>query len=83
MALDSFSPAARNPASVQHLEIILTVTDGEPNSYSGRYTFDVLDQDGERVQVRAGNLVPHLTAGQVTNLKAFLDTLLTKAQGAV
>lgn len=83
MATDSFSPDTRVPTSVGPVEIILTVTAGSPNDYAGRYTFDVLDADGNTVDVRNGNLVPHLTASQITAIKSFLDAMLTKAQGSV
>ena len=83
MATDSFAPAARVPTTVGPVEIILTVTAGSPNDYAGRYTFDVLDADGDHMDVRHGNLVPHLTAAQINAIKSFLDAMLTKAQGSV
>ena len=83
MARDSFAPQVRTPAAVGQVEIILTVAAGDPATYAGRYTFDVLDADGATVDVRQGDLVPHLTGGQITNIKAFLDAMLTKAQGVV
>jgi len=83
MATDSFAPSTRVPTSVETLEIILTVTSGSPNDYAGRYTFDILDATGTPVDVRNGNLTPHLTAAQVTAIKSFLDALLIKAQGSI
>ena len=80
---DSFDPIARVPTSVGPVEIILTVTPGTPNVYAGRYSFDVLDADGARMDTRNGNLTPHLTAAQVTAIKSFLDAMLVKAQGSV
>ena len=83
MARDSFAPQPVTPASVQAVEIVLRITDGTPNDYAGRYSFDVLDANGAVVDVRQGNLVPHLTAAQITATKSFLDAMLTKAQGSI
>lgn len=80
---DSFAPIARVPTSVGKVEIILEVTAGTPTVYAGRYTFDVLDAAGVRMDTRNGDLTPHLTAQQVTAIKGFLDAMLVKAQGAI
>ena len=80
---DSFAPVAVTPDRIGPLEIVFRVQAGTPNVYEGRYTFDVLDADGTIVDVRRGDLVPHMTAQQVTSIKGFLDTMLTKAQGAI
>jgi len=48
-----------------------------------RYSFDVLDADGAIMDVRSGNVVPHLTGAQITAIKGFLDAMLTKAQGVI
>jgi len=81
--LNSFAPTQQIPAAVKSVEIVLRVMAGTPNDYAGRYSFDVLDASGIIVQVREGNLVPHLTPTQAISIKGFLDTILTKAQGAV
>lgn len=45
------------------------------------YVVDVLDASGERIDYNAerGNLEPLLTANQVTQLKAFMTAMRTKA----
>jgi hypothetical protein len=83
MATDSFTPAARIPAAVKSVEIVLRITNGTPKEYAGRYSFDVLDAQDGIVEVREGNLVPHLTAAQITAIKGFLDAMLAKAKGSV
>jgi hypothetical protein len=95
---DSFAKiAARTPTTVASVEIILRVVKGTPNVYEGRYSLDVLDVDGAIMDVRSGNVVPHLmatlTAGQKTALAGcttlaqvqmlFLDFMLGKAQGII
>jgi hypothetical protein len=85
---DDFTQGTPAPVAtkVGAVEIILTVTAGEggnPNIYSGRYSFDRLTASGVIADVRQGNLLPHLTAQQVTTAKAFLDAMLAKAQGTI
>jgi len=80
---DSFDPIIHTPTTVASVEIILRVVKGTPNVYEGRYSFDVLDQDGAIMDVRSGNVVPHLTGAQITALKGFMDAMLTKAQGVI
>lgn len=80
---DSFSPIAQTTKHLDKLQIVLTVTPGTPNTYAGTYTFHILNENNEVLEPRTGNLVPHLTAGQVTAIRGFLDTMLTKAQGAL
>lgn len=81
--IDSFAPVTVVPDRVGRIEIVLGVTKGTPNVYDARYTFEVLGAAGAVAQVRSGNLVPHLTAQQITAAKAFLDAMVTKAQGAI
>lgn len=90
MASDSFAPAPPPPASeVRTVTIILTVTEavvGPPavaRQYAARYSFDQLSATGTIVDVRHGNLVPHLSPAQLTQAKAFLDAMLAKAQSSV
>lgn len=80
---DSFDVAAPDPATIGPVEIVLTVTAGTPNTYAARYSFDQKDASGAIVEVREGNLIPHLTNPQKTSIQAFLDQMLTKAQASV
>ena len=43
------------------------------------YRVEVLDQSGNLMEVKDGNLVPHLTAGQITALQDFMADMRTKA----
>jgi len=81
--LNSFAPTQQIPAAVKSVEIVLRVMAGTPNDYAGRYSFDILDASGTIVQVRGGDILPHLTTAQRTAIRGFLDATLTKAQGAI
>jgi hypothetical protein len=98
MATDSFSPTTRVATDVASEETILRVVKGTPNVHEYRYSFDVLDENGEIFDVRSGDLKPHaqgwvLTAGQKTALSncttvadvfaLIQNFLLTKANAAI
>jgi hypothetical protein len=54
-----------------------------PTEYRGGYHFEILDEEGDVFAVRQGNLTPHLTNPQKTQIVAFLDAMLAKAQGTL
>ena len=85
MAQDSFNTAtSETPTSVGPVTLKFTVwDDGGTNQYAGDYSFEIMDQNGEPMGRRRGNLVPHLTAGQQTAIMNFLDEMLTKAEGVL
>jgi len=82
---DNFNTATTDtPTSVGPVSITFVVWDeGGTNQYAGRYSFHILDQNGEEMGQRNGNLVPHLTAGQQTAIINFLDEMRTKAEGVL
>lgn len=80
---DSFSPIAQTTKHLDKLQIVLTVAPGTPNTYTGDYTFHILNDENEVLSPRTGNLVSHLTVPQLMAIKSFLDAMLTKAQGAL
>lgn len=82
---DNFDVAADPvPTAVKQVTLRFVVTDtGAGNDYSGHYRFEILDQNDNVIDNRAGNLVPHLTAGQQSAIVSFLDDMLTKAQGVI
>lgn len=81
---DSFAAAAnRAPTFVRKLVLTLVATDGSPRTYEAGYHFDVLDATSEPMSVREGNLIPHLTAQQRTQLQAFVDAMLDKAKATI
>lgn len=77
-----FDPAQpRTPTQVREATITLRVREGTPRDYAAGMRFDVLDASGAVLEVRDGNLVPELNATQVTQLRAFVDAMFSKAQG--
>lgn len=83
---DTFNQAvARTPVSISPLELTLRVepTGEGGNKYEAYYRFVLLDANGEEVEVRAGQLVDHITIAQRDAIMSFLDSMLTKAQGVL
>ncbi len=73
----------RNP-HIRDIEITLirTVEEGElPESAKFRITID--DQFNSPIGHRSGDLVPHLTAGQISALQGFMDAMWAKAEEEV
>jgi hypothetical protein len=92
MPSDSFSAVPLVASQVRVLDIALRIVDavpaaGEepavPKIYSGQYSFDRLSSTGAVVDTRSGGLIQHLTPTQITQVRAFLDAMLTKAQGSI
>ena len=93
--MDSFDPpVARTASRVRAIELRLLIseddipaTESEPartdTMYNGSYHFDILDQDGEVMEVRAGELNAHLTATRRGHVKGLLDFAMDKAKGSV
>lgn len=85
MPIDSFaSIVPPSITTVNSVEVILNIysTSSGP-TYTARYGFDQLAADGSVAQVRAGNLIPHLTVAQRNAAMAFMNDVLTKARGSV
>lgn len=81
-SFDKIPPPA--PTKVTALELTFRVTEnGAGNVYGGRYQFEQLDANSVPVETREGNLIPHLTAAQATQIRAFLDAMLLKAKASV
>jgi hypothetical protein len=82
---DSFSSAPPPSAStVNALEVVMNVWNTASGlSYAARYSFDQLAADGTVVQVRAGNMIPHMSAAQRTSAVNLMDAMLAKARGSV
>lgn len=90
----NFEPASQAVAtSIPYLRLSVSVAKvrsdpNDPNSplkkdYQGDFHFEILDQNGSPMDVRSGDLIPHLTEAQKTSLIGFLDTVLTKAEGTL
>ena len=72
------------PVSVEDIEILLF--DPGPNNeedtpQGGRYNAQLAMSDGS-VEVRRGNLIPHLTAAEISGLQTLLARLRAKAEAA-
>lgn len=83
---DNFDPiGSKTPTKPKHLQVVLDVyeADDASRSYAASFEFGIPSSDGGSLETRKGNLVPHLTAGQTTAARSFLDALLDKAQAAV
>lgn len=77
MAFDPVS--TRTPTSIGELEIVLR-TNPATGEQSASYQFDVLDQDGKIIRRYNGDLVPHITQGQIAALLDFMADLRTLAE---
>jgi hypothetical protein len=76
----AFEPApARTPTSIGAIEVRLYKPDpASTESPAASYSVQVTYSDGSLV-VMQGNLVPHLTQGQITALLAFMDDMRVQA----
>lgn len=75
----------RNP-HIRNLEITMhrTIDEDDPEFPQGiefRLTID--DQFDSPMGHRSGDLIPHLTAGQITALQDFMDAMWAKAESEV
>jgi len=59
------------PTSIGRIDHFLDDLDG---SRALQYNLEVLDQFGDVMKMRSGDEVPHLTAQQITQLQAFMDS---------
>lgn len=78
--------AARVPTSIGTIIVTLKdrLADGDQKaSQAITYQFEVLDADGQRIHVMAGDLQAYLTVTQGTQLKALLTALRTKTTEAL
>jgi hypothetical protein len=85
MPFDKQNPVTRNP-HVRSIEITLNRTiDEEDHNYPQGIEFKVsIDDQWDRpMGHRSGDLIPHLTAGQITALQDFMDAMWAKAESEV
>jgi hypothetical protein len=80
---DLYAEPVRQPVELGDMEIIITIPDpttgGNPTV---RFGLQVKMSDGS-VRTRNGNLWPHLTDQQKTNLQTFISNVYTMAAGKV
>lgn len=77
--------AAITPTSIGMVRVLL---ESEPDGEGGvvqraLYEFDVLDGNGERITRRRGNLVPHLTAQEITAAQTFVANRRAQAEATL
>jgi len=76
----AFTPESpKTPTSIGDISIVLTDYVGKTDTVC--YEVQVLQADGSMFGLAAGNLVPHLTAGQISALQSFMADMRTLAQG--
>jgi len=68
------------PDSIGDISITITDYANPVSTDQIHYSVQVLQADGSIFRVATGNLVPHLTAGQISALVDFMATLRTKAE---
>jgi len=76
---------SRIPESIADISVILTdyiAAGEEPARKAAEYSVQVRYDNGE-IRVLTGDLVPHLTAGQIDALMGFMDDMRTKAIGEI
>ena len=74
----------RIPEAIADISITLTdyIATDEPARQAAEYSVQVrYDNDG--IKVLTGDLVPHLTAAQITALMGFMDDLRVKAEAEI
>ena len=71
----------RTPTSIGKVWHILLDDPGGPNTV--RYVFEVLDQNGDLMRTMSGDEIPHIDAGDVTNLQAFVAVQRAKAEATL
>ncbi len=77
---------AKIPAAIGDLSIVLIdYADPEPNQerQQARFEVQVKDADGEIIRIMNGDLAPHLTQQQISQLKAFMDAMRAKAEAEI
>lgn len=82
----AFNPEpTRTPTDIRDMEIrLVSIKDPSDDSItkSARFEIQIIYNTGE-IKVISGDLVPHLTAGQISSLNSFMDALRTQAEGQI
>jgi len=69
------------PTSIGRVDHFLDDLDGTAGKRALQYNLEILDQFGDVMRVRSGDEVPHLTAQQIAQLQAFMDSRRTALLG--
>lgn len=69
------------PSEIADVSIQISRIIGEEEvSYHGNFSVQILDQNGETMNIKAGDLLPHLDTTQKASLKSLIDDLYDLAQ---
>lgn len=80
----AFTPESpKTPASIGDISIVLTDYADIGETDTAHYEVQVLQADGSLFRLVSGNLVPHLTAGQINALRAFMADMRAKAESEI
>ena len=81
-AFADFTPEpSKVPTSIGDISIV--ITDLETGTDTVTFGVQVRDANGDILKHKTGNLVPHMTAGQITAMQAFAAAIRTKAQAFI
>lgn len=75
----AFTIGDLTPAAIGRMVVTL-VTDPILNENGAYFKIDVLDDENQLIKRPAGNLIPHLTAQQISQLQTFMTNLRTQAE---
>ena len=82
-AFDPFQQPSRTP----HIGTIAITLQKTINPHEKNNVIDFIvtvdDQFENTMGYKSGNLVPHLTAGQITQLSAFMDAMWVKSENEI
>ena len=82
----AFEPAVtRVPTKIKKIRVVLEtdlveVAGEEVLQESADYSVEIIDADGGTIETKYGDLVPQLSAGEITASRAFMANQRTKAQ---
>lgn len=71
----------KTPTTIGDIVIVLNFPNGGPKS--ANYSIRVHDQNGDIMGTRRGDLQPHLTANQITQIQNFLDEIRADAEDKI
>ena len=74
---------AKMPASIGDINIVLADYIDEETQSIASYEVQVLQEDGSMFRVANGDLIPYLSAAQISGLQALMADLRIKAQALI
>lgn len=81
MALPREQAVTRTPTTIDHITVFLQTDRAGAESIKGQ--FEILDQDGILMKTIQFPLAEHLTTQQVTQLRAFMANIRTRANAEI